>query len=154
MWGSWGRKAQWSWTWLTAARENQLTLGGSVVILIPTWRMEMGNCGWGVLLNHSLKSGWASCTWSCSTILSNCGIHVSDKWQLARNTQLPLNQYKIINNNQKTPCKTQVAVLGRATCRLSVWKANFAPVQAHHKSSLSTQSFFFHHAITGTCAGS
>ena len=33
------------------------TFGGSVVILMPTCKMEMGNSGCGLLLSHSLKSG-------------------------------------------------------------------------------------------------
>ena len=55
------------------------TLGGSVVILMPTCRMEIGNSGCGLLLSHSLKSGWGSSTCSCSTSLSSCGIQLSDK---------------------------------------------------------------------------
>ena len=35
-----------------------LALGGSVVILMPAWRMEMGKSGWGLLLSHKRKSGW------------------------------------------------------------------------------------------------
>lgn len=56
---------------------------------MPTCRMEIGNSGWGLLLSHSLKSGCGSSTWSCSTSLSSWGIQLSDKWQLAKNTQLP-----------------------------------------------------------------
>lgn len=73
------------------------TLGGSVVILMPTCRMEIGNSGCGLLLSQSLKSGWGSSTCSCSTSLSSCGIQLSDKWQLAKNTQLPWKQ-AIINS--------------------------------------------------------
>ena len=72
-----------------------LTLGGSVVIFIPACRMEMGNSGCGELLNHSRKSGWGSSIWSCSTNLSSCGIQLSDKWQFARNTQLPCERINI-----------------------------------------------------------
>ena len=36
------------------------TLGGSVVILIPTCRMEIGKCGFGEELSHNLKSGCGS----------------------------------------------------------------------------------------------
>ena len=32
------------------------TLGGSVVILIPLCKIDIGNSGWGLLLSHSLKS--------------------------------------------------------------------------------------------------
>ena len=72
-----------------------LTLGGSVVIFIPACRMEMGNSGCGELLNHSRNSGWGSSIWSCSTNLSSCGIQLSDKWQFARNTQLPCERINI-----------------------------------------------------------
>ena len=68
-----------------------LTLGGSVVILMPTCRMEIGNSGCGLLLSHNLKSGCGSSTCSCSTSLSSWGIQLKDKWQLAKNTQLPWN---------------------------------------------------------------
>jgi len=69
----------------------QQTFGGSVVILMPAWRMEIGNCGLGLLLNHSRKSGCGcgSSDWISSTCLSSWGIQLSDKWQFARNTQLP-----------------------------------------------------------------
>lgn len=65
------------------------TFGGSVVILMPVCRMEMGKSGWGLLLSHSRNSGWGSSTCSCSTSLSSWGIQLRDRWQLARNTQLP-----------------------------------------------------------------
>ncbi len=66
-----------------------LTLGGSVVILIPDWRIEIGKSGCGLLLSHSLKSlcGFSIC--SCSTSLSNWGIQLNERWQLAKNTQFP-----------------------------------------------------------------
>ena len=66
-----------------------LTLGGSVVILIPRCRMAMGNAGLGLLLSQSRK-------FSCGCLLSNASISLSSvgsqlvmRWQLARNTQLP-----------------------------------------------------------------
>lgn len=73
----------------TQHAEKSLTLGGSVVILMPACRMEMGKSGCGELLSHRRKSGCGSSTCSCSTSLSSCGIQLRDKWQLARNTQLP-----------------------------------------------------------------
>ena len=79
--------------------------GGSVVILIPTWSIEIGKSGCGEELSQRRKSGCGSSTcmrrWSdvedqmkdltcnCSTNLSNWGIQLSDRWQLARKTQLP-----------------------------------------------------------------
>lgn len=69
--------------------ENLFTLGGSVVILIPTWSIEIGNSGWGLLLSHSRNSVWGLSTCNCSTSLSSCGIQLRDKWQFAKNTQLP-----------------------------------------------------------------
>ena len=48
-----------------------LTLGGSVVILIPAWRIEMGKPGWGALLNQSRKSGWGS--FVCKRAIPCCG---------------------------------------------------------------------------------
>lgn len=89
------------------------TFGGSVVILMPTCRMEIGNSGCGLLLSHSLKSGWGSSTCSCSTSLSSCGIQLSDKWQLAKNTQLPWKQaiincqddWPILVTQLNTPCR-------------------------------------------------
>lgn len=65
------------------------TFGGSVVILMPVCKMEMGKSGWGLLLSHRRNSGWGSSTCSCSTSLSSWGIQLRDRWQLARNTQLP-----------------------------------------------------------------
>lgn len=58
---------------------------------MPAWRMEIGNSGCGLLLSHRRKSGcgWGSSDWICSTSLSSCGIQLSDRWQLAKNTQLP-----------------------------------------------------------------
>lgn len=58
---------------------------------MPVCRMEMGKSGWGLLLSHRRNSGWGSSTCSCSTNLSSWGIQLSDRWQLARNTQLPWN---------------------------------------------------------------
>lgn len=85
--------------------------GGSVVIFIPAWRIDMGNWGVGLELSHNLQSvenpfiidsrgdgdnvSNLNCGWrvllapNISTILSNFGIQLSDKWQLARNTQAP-----------------------------------------------------------------
>ncbi len=68
----------------------RLTLGGSVVILMPDCSMEMGNPGCGFELSQSLKSSWGVLfRSSSSTSLSNCGIQLRDKWQLAKNTQWP-----------------------------------------------------------------
>ena len=72
--------------------KESVTFGGSVVILMPCWRMEMGKSGWGEELSHSLKSGLGLEVCSCSTSLSSCGIQLSDRWQLARNTQFPCKQ--------------------------------------------------------------
>jgi len=84
------------------------TFGGSVVILMPAWRMEMGNSGLGLLLSHSRKSGWGcgSSDWICSTCLSSCGIQLSDRWQLARNTQLPCHTHgtRSVLTIQVLPC--------------------------------------------------
>lgn len=60
-----------------------------MVILIPTWSIEIGNSGWGLLLSHSRNSVWGLSTCNCSTSLSSCGIQLRDKWQFAKNTQLP-----------------------------------------------------------------
>ena len=95
-----------------------LTLGGSVVILMPTCRMEIGNSGWGLLLSHSLKSGWGSSTCSCSTSLSSCGIQLKDKWQLAKNTQLPCNNtYRYYNFS--------LTIEGRISQRLLFFRRTF-----------------------------
>ena len=66
---------------------STFTFGGSVVILIPACRMVMGNSGCGEELSQSLKIEWGFSTCSCSTSLSNSGIHDRERWQLARNTQ-------------------------------------------------------------------
>lgn len=60
-----------------------------MVILIPTWSIEIGNSGCGLLLSHSRNSVWGLSTCNCSTSLSSCGIQLRDKWQFAKNTQLP-----------------------------------------------------------------
>lgn len=51
--------------------------------------MAMGKSGCGSELNHSLKSGCELPLCILSIILSNCGIHDRERWQLARYTQLP-----------------------------------------------------------------
>lgn len=89
--------------------------GGSVVIFIPAWRIDIGNSGVGLELSHNLQlvgpfnyrpgpddiyvfdctPRHLNCGWTVlldprvSTILSNFGIQLSDKWQLARNTHAP-----------------------------------------------------------------
>lgn len=69
---------------------------------MPVCRMEMGKSGWGLLLSHRRNSGWGSSTWSCSTNLSSCGIQLSDKWQLARNTQLPWNNQTNVRGHKNS----------------------------------------------------
>lgn len=51
--------------------------------------MEMGNSGFGLELNHTLKLGWIFPDCIISIILSNFGIQLKDKWQFAKNIQSP-----------------------------------------------------------------
>lgn len=60
-----------------------------MVILMLACKIEIGKSGWGLELSQRRKEGCGSSTCSCSTSLSRLGIHDSDRWQLARNTQCP-----------------------------------------------------------------
>ena len=63
--------------------------GGSVVILMLLCKMAIGKSGLGLELSHRRKSLCTWSIWSCSTILSSCGIQLRDKWQLAKKTHCP-----------------------------------------------------------------
>lgn len=58
-------------------------LGASVVILIPLWRMAVGNLSVGYDVSHSLNSGlyFPGSGENSSTIFSSIGIHDMAKWQ-------------------------------------------------------------------------
>jgi len=55
------------------------TLGGSVVILMPACKMEIGKSGCGLELSHNRNCGLTLPVCSISTILSSFGIQLSDK---------------------------------------------------------------------------
>lgn len=68
---------------------DYFTFGGSVVIFMLDWSIDRGKSGCGLELNQSLNLGLILLVCNVSTILSNLGIQLSDRWQFAKNTQSP-----------------------------------------------------------------
>ena len=66
-----------------------MPLGGSVVILLERWRIEMGNLGCGFELKNSLKLGFGFFFMTESIMDSSSGSQVTERWQLAKYTQNP-----------------------------------------------------------------
>mmetsp|Transcript_13819 Transcript_13819/g.40570 ORF Transcript_13819/g.40570 Transcript_13819/m.40570 type:complete len:338 (+) Transcript_13819:1474-2487(+) len=64
-------------------------LGGSVVILMPRWRMPIGKAGCGDEESHRRKEACGCLAGSPSTILSSSPSQDIIRWQLARSTQCP-----------------------------------------------------------------
>ena len=90
----------------------------SVVISIPDCRIAMGKSWFGLELSQRRKSLWMLSICSCSTILSSCGIQLSDRWRLARKTQLPVLAPPLIRlvattaKRQAVKARTHVVLLG------------------------------------------
>ncbi len=66
-----------------------MPLGGSVVILLLRWRIEIGNLGWGLELRNRRKLGFGFFFITESIIDSSSGNQRTDRWQFARYTQKP-----------------------------------------------------------------
>ena len=70
-------------------RFSLMPCGGSMVILIPFWRILTGKCESGIEVSHNRNS---LCTLSSisSHSISSCGIQEVYKWQFCKSTQEPL----------------------------------------------------------------
>jgi len=61
-----------------------MPFGGSVVILMHFWRMDIGNFGWGLVDSQSLKLGDTLPMSNVSNIFSSSFKKFKERWQLAR----------------------------------------------------------------------
>lgn len=112
---------------------------------MPVCRMEMGKSGWGLLLSHRRNSGWGSSTCSCSTNLSSWGIQLSDRWQLARNTQLPWN-----NQTSETVTHIELTVIWQMAKITQMLRPKKVLEKWHTKWSYLSHALFDHPGCYGS----
>mmetsp|Transcript_19766 Transcript_19766/g.49735 ORF Transcript_19766/g.49735 Transcript_19766/m.49735 type:complete len:227 (-) Transcript_19766:3861-4541(-) len=84
--------------------ELRRPFGGSMVILIPPWRIEMGKSGDGHAVSHSRNAGFKSSGFHASIFPSRIGMYEIPRWQFCSRTHFPLAEPSLIPAVALGPC--------------------------------------------------